>query len=95
MIRTILTKKVITSVAYALIGSETVKAAMTKDNARKVMSATRKAAAATSRTVRGKASNLKEAVNQRKLEILTAESSANTEVPEERTEEDAPDDVAF
>ena len=95
MIGTILTKKLVTTIAYTLIGSEVVKKNLTIDNAKKVMSTTRKAAAATSRTMRGKAAELKNAVNQRKLEILTAESSANTEVPEERTEEEAPDDTSF
>lgn len=94
MIGKILSSKVVTGIAYSLIGARVVRDNLTVDNARKVMSATRKAAATTGHTIRGKAAELKDAVNQRKSEILSAESGADTEVPEERAEVEAPDDTS-
>ena len=65
----ILASKAITSIAYAVIGSEVVRENLTVDNARKVAAATGKAAKVTGRAIHIKAAKLKEAVAKRKAEI--------------------------
>jgi len=70
-----LSSKIITSIAYTIIGSEVVKDNLTVDNARKVGAAIGKAATATGKVVSSKASNLRNAVSERKAAILKSNDS--------------------
>lgn len=78
MIGTILTKKLVTSLAYTIIGSEVVRKNLTVDNARRVATAIGKAATTAGSTIKTKAGSLKEAVNDRKKEILAAKDELTT-----------------
>ena len=78
MLGKILASKVITGIAYSLIGSEVVKKNLTVENARKLVSAVSRTAMATGRTARRKAGNLKRAVDQRKEEISRAEEDEDS-----------------
>ena len=74
-----ISSKIISSIAYTVIGSEVVKSAMTRENVSKVAALTGKVVTTTARTVRSKANSLKVAVSQRKVEILTAKSQDKLE----------------
>ena len=74
-----ISSKIISSIAYTVIGSEVVKSAMTRENASKVATLTGKVVTTTYQTVRSKANSLKVAVSQRKVEILTAKSQDKLE----------------
>ena len=78
MIGKILIGKVITGIAYSLLGSEVVKNNLTVENARKVASVLGRAAIATGRGVRREASNLRTAVTQRKEELKRAKSDEDS-----------------
>ena len=69
--------KVITAIAYAVIGSEVVKDNLTIENARKVGNAISRAATTTGKVARSRASSLKSAVSRRKDEILSAKSDGS------------------
>jgi hypothetical protein len=69
MVGKILAGKVITGIAYSLIGSETARKALTVENIHKVASAVGRTAAATCLSIKGVASKAKVAVQQRKEEL--------------------------
>ena len=72
MIVRILTSKIVTSIAYTIIGSEVVKSTITIGNARKVAGALGSAAHTTGKVIGRRASDLKRAVNQRRAELVAA-----------------------
>ena len=82
-----LTSKLITGIAYTIIGSEVVKANLTVDNARRVAGAITGAATTTGKVVGRKANSLRCAVSKRKAE-LQAKS-------EDNPSEDDPDDIPY
>jgi len=78
MIVKILASKVITGIAYSLLGSEVAKNALTVENARKVASAVGKATATTGHAIKGAASSAKKAVQKRKEELKRAKSDRDS-----------------
>jgi hypothetical protein len=78
MIGTILTKKLVTSLAYTIIGSEVVRKNLTAENARRVASAGKSMAIRAGSTIKNKAGSLKNAVSERKKEILAAKDELTT-----------------
>lgn len=78
MIGKILIGKVITGIAYSLIGSETARKALTVENARKIASAVGKTAATTCLSIKGSISKAKVAVRHRKEELKRAKSDRDS-----------------
>ena len=77
MLSNMLMKKMITGIAYTLIGSDIVRDSLNKENARKVLAASRRAAASAGRTLTGKGRTLRAAVKARKQELLTREDDGD------------------
>ena len=73
MIGKILAGKLVTSIAYTLMGAEVVKSNVTMENARKLAGGIGKVATTTGRAVHRGASSLAGAVSRRKAEILSDE----------------------
>ena len=75
-----LMSKVVTGIAYGVIGSEVVRDNLTVDNARKVANMIGRGAATTGRNVKRAAEMLQSAVRDRKQEILAAKRDDESEI---------------
>jgi len=75
-----LMSKVVTGIAYGVIGSEVVRDNLTADNARKVANMIGRGATTTGRGVKSAAGRLQSAVRERKKEILAAKDDEESEI---------------
>lgn len=87
MIGALLTKKVISTIAYTIVGSEVVRKNLTVENAKKVASTSKRIAARAGHTIKTKAGSLKNAVNDRRKEILAAKDELVTKDDDDNDED--------
>lgn len=78
MIDKILAKKIISAIAYTIVGSEVVKGSLTMENARRVASVSKRIAVRAGTSIKSKANGLKQAVKDRKDEIKMAKSDEDS-----------------